>query len=87
MGRWSITTYSVTFIRKTIKIVVDPPPPPIMAKADTGATTHYLALDDAHVLVNIQPTKMGCRVILPDNITMDPQQVGHLPLALPPDAT
>ena len=30
---------------------------------------------------------MGPRVRLPENRTMDPEQTGHLPLALPPAAT
>ena len=77
----------INLIRYIIIIVVDPPPPPIMANADTGATDNYLTPYDAHVLVNLQPTNMGPQVRLPDNSIMDPQQVDHLPLALPPLAT
>ena len=36
-----------------MKLVVDPPPPPIIAKADTGETSNYFILEDAHALVNI----------------------------------
>ena len=58
-----------------------------MAKADTRATAHYLTPYDSHALVNLQPTTMGPQVRLPDNSTMDPQQVVHLPLSIPPDVT
>ena len=74
-------------IRKTIKLVVDPPPPYIIAKSDTGATSHYFNPEDAHALFNIQLTNTGPRVRLPDKITMVPQLVGRLPLAPPPAAT
>ena len=77
----------INLIRKTIKLVVNPPPPPIIFKYNTGATVHYLTPEDYHALVNIEPTKMGPRVEMPDNIMMYPQLVGHLHLALPPAAT
>ena len=72
----------INIIQKTIKLVVDPPPPPIIAKADTGATAYYFTQVDAHVLVNLQPTNTGSRIQLPDNRTVVPQLFGHLPLAL-----
>ena len=46
-------------IQKTIKLVVDPPPPSIIAKADTGGTSNYFTPVDAHALVNLQPTNTG----------------------------
>ena len=58
-----------------------------MVKADTRATAHYLTQSDVHALVIIWPTNMDTWVILPENVTMDPEQVGHLPLALPPYTT
>ena len=39
------------------------------------------------MLVDDQPTNMVSLVRLPDNITMGPEQLGHLPLAIPPAAT
>ena len=69
------------------KFFVDPPPEPILTKAETGATTNYFNQDYSHELFNVQPTNMGTRVRLPDNRTMDPEQVGHLTLPLPPSAT
>ena len=77
----------INLIWKTIKTVVDPPPPPIMITADTGATPHYSTLSNLHALVNLQPANMIPRVTLPDNSTTYPQQIGHLTLELPPDAT
>ena len=40
--------------------------------------------DYAHALVNVHHTRMGTQVLLPDNSTMDPEQVFHLPLSLLP---
>ena len=77
----------INLIWKTIKIVVDPLPPLVVAKSDTGVTAHYFTLSDAHALVNIQPTNIGPIVRLPDNSTMDPQLVRHFTLDLPPAAT
>ena len=56
-------------------------------KADTGATAHYFTQSGVHAFVDVEPTKMGLRFRLPDNITMNPEQVGHLPLTFPPDTT
>ena len=80
------TYHKINLIQQTNNFFVDPPPQ-IFANSDTGATAHYFAQADAHALVDVQPTKMGPRVRLPDNSTMDPEQVGHLPLALPPAVT
>ena len=77
----------INLIPKNIKLVVDPPLSPIMANEGIGATSHYFTPEDSHALVNIQPTNIGLRVRLPDNSTMNPHLVGHLPLALPPTAT
>ena len=57
-----------------------------MSKADTIATAHYLTSADYHALVNIQPINMVTQVRLSDNITIDPQQVVHSPLSIPPAA-
>ena len=81
------TYHKINILQQTNKIVVDPPPQPILAKEDTGATAHYFTQADARALVNFHPTKMGPRVILPDNITMDPEQGGPLKLALPRSTT
>ena len=73
-------------IRKTITVVVEPPLPPIMAKENIGAISHYFTPEDAHALVNLKSTNIGTQVRLTDNSAMEPQQVGHLHLALPPAA-
>ena len=72
----------INIIWKTIKFFVDPPPPPIVAKAYTRSTTHFFTPAYSHSLVNIQPTIMVPRVRIFYNSTLDPQQVGHLSLAL-----
>ena len=77
----------MNIIRKTIKLVVDPPPPLIIAKDNTGAASKYITPADTHETVNIQPTNIGPRVRLLDNSTMEPQLVRHLTLALQPAAT
>ena len=58
-----------------------------MAKIDTGAIAHYFIQADAHALVNIQTTNMGTQIRLPGNSTMDPEQLGHLPLLPLPDTS
>ena len=63
----------INIIRKTIKLVVDPPTPPIIAKADTGSTAHYFTPEDAHEIFNLQPTNTVLYIWLPDNSMMDPQ--------------
>ena len=78
--------HQINFLQQTNKIVADPTPQ-IIVKVDNGATAHYFTQADAHALVDVQPKKMGPRVRLPDNITMDPEQVGPLPLTLPPSET
>ena len=56
-------------------------------KADTGEKAHYFTQSDAYAWVDVQPKNLGHRVSLPENSTMDSEQLGHLPLALPPSAT
>ena len=80
------TYHNINILQQTSNFFVDPPTK-IIAKEDTGATAHYFTQADVYTLVDVQPTKMDPRVRLPENITMDPDKVGHLPLALPPDAT
>ena len=80
------TDHKINILQQTNKIVVNPQPQ-IITKADTRETTHFFTQDDAHALVGVPPTKMGTRVILTDNSTMELEQVVHLPLALPPAAT
>ena len=46
----------INLIRKTINLVVDPSPPPIIANSNTGSTEHYFTLADSHVIVNLQQT-------------------------------
>ena len=48
----------INLIRKTIKLVLDTPPTPIIDKSDTEATEHYFT-PDSNALVNIQPNKIG----------------------------
>ena len=54
------------------KFFVDPPPEPFLTKAETGATTNYFNQDYYHELFNFQPTNMGTRVRITENIKMDP---------------
>ena len=70
------TDHKINIFHKTKKIVIDPPSQ-IIAKAVTRATAHCFTQSDARALVDVQPTNMGPQVILTDNITMDPEQVGH----------
>ena len=78
--------YRSNILQQTKQIVVDPPPQ-ITPKAATGATAQYFNQAYAHELVDVQPPPKGPQVIQPENITMDPEQLGHLQLALPPSAT
>ena len=74
-------------IRKTIKLVVDPPPPSVVAKSNTGGTEHYFSPADYHALVNFQQTNNGPLVRLSGNRMIYPQLVGHPPLDIPPTVT
>ena len=80
------TDHKINLLWQTNKIVVDPPPQNI-EKTDTRLTAHYFTQADVHALVDVQPKNIGPQVRLPDNSTVDPEQVGHLPLVLPPAAT
>ena len=63
----------------------------VLAKADSGASQHYLCPKDAKVLTNLHSTFPGPIVHLPDNSTIQATHKGGLPLkhgtALPPAAT
>ena len=58
-----------------------------MANTDAGATAHQFSQAYDHALVNVHHTTMGPQVLLPENSTMDPEQICHLPLSLLPPAT
>ena len=73
--------HKINLLHQTNRIVVDPPPQ-IIAKACTGATAHHFTQADSQTLVEVQQQKMGPQVILPDNSTIDPEQVDHLTLTL-----
>ena len=77
----------INLIRKTIKLVVDPPPPPNIVKYNTGVTSHYFSTAYDNSLFNLQPTNTLPCVQLSDNRTMYPQLVVPITLALTPDAT
>ena len=49
-------------IRQSIKLVVHPPPPTFIDKANTGTTIHYFTIADSHALVILQPNNIGTRV-------------------------
>jgi hypothetical protein len=46
-----------------------PPPTTIIAKADSGASSHYFMAQDQHVLANLNPTPLGPLVTLPPDGT------------------
>lgn len=50
-----------------------------MAKADSGASRHYIRTQDTPVLNNVQPTSNGPLVNLPNNSTIKAEHIGHLP--------
>ena len=74
-------------IRKTIKLVVDPPPPHTIVKYNTEATSHYFTPAYAFELFNLQPNSNLPCFQLYYNSTIYPQLVGPITLALTPDAT
>ena len=80
------THHNINLLQQTNNFSVDPPPQ-IIAKLDTKITAHYFTQADAHVLVYFKPTNICPLVRLPENSTMEPEQVVHLPLELPPAAT
>ena len=60
--------------------VIPPKPPTIVLKADTGASKNYIKPSDMHILSNIENTKHGPQVNLPDGSTMNTVGKGVLPL-------
>ena len=58
-----------------------------MSKEDTIEKMHYFTQADAHELVSVHPTNMRPQIRQIENSTTYPQQVGHLPLSIPPAAT
>ena len=48
------TDHKINILQHTKQMFVDQPTQPILTKADTRATAHYLTQDDAHVLFNFQ---------------------------------
>ena len=74
-------------IRKTIKLVVDPPPPHTIVKYNTEATSHYFTPAYAFELFNIQPNSNLTCFQLHYNSTIYPQLVGPIIFSLTPDAT
>ena len=77
----------INLIRKTIKLVVDPPPPPNIVKYNTGATSHYFTPAYDFELFNLQPNNNLSCFQVNYNSTIYPQLVGPITLALTPDAT
>jgi hypothetical protein len=57
-----------------------PQKPAIIAKSDSGASSHYLMTKDQQVLTNLQPTPFGPRVTLPDSTNIQASHSGQLPL-------
>ena len=72
----------INLIWKAFKLVVDPLPPPIIAKYNIRALAHYSNSADSHEILNLQPTNIVTWVRLNDNITIYPQLVGHIFLSL-----
>jgi hypothetical protein len=59
----------------------DPPKPnTIFAKADSGASSHYLMPQDQASLMNLRPTPFGPTVMLPDSTNIQATHSGQLPL-------
>ena len=52
----------------------------VIAKADSGATSHYWRKTDAHTLLDVQATSHGATIQLPDSSTISATAVGRLPL-------
>ena len=52
----------------------------VIAKGDSGATSHYFQLQDAEVLTNVTNTS-GSPVRQPDDINLSPTGIGVVPLS------
>ena len=52
----------------------------VIAKAYSGATSHYWRKTDAHTLQDVKTTFHGATVQLPDSSTISATAVGRLPL-------
>ena len=53
----------------------------LIAKADSGASNHYLRTANQQVLQNLRPTPYGPTVMLPDSRSIQATHKGILPLS------
>ena len=60
--------------------VARPHPNPIILKADTGASSHYIRTKDTHILTKVIPTTNAVSVHLPNNATLNSTKEGQLPI-------
>jgi hypothetical protein len=80
---WQIgSAHNLNFKLKTKVSNNAPPNPPtkIIAKTDSGASSHYFKVNDISALTNVCTTPFGPHVMLPDSTTIQATQSGQLPL-------
>ena len=77
----NITTPKSSLVSSTNSVV--PPKSKevsVVAKADSGASRHYIKEQDAKVLHNVKLDSNGPTVLLPNNASITSTKKGHLPL-------
>ena len=67
-----------TMFVKTLT-VIPPTQNPVILKADTGASTHYIKQNEKHILAHRKYLENGPNVDLPNRSTMNTVDTGILP--------
>ena len=78
---------SIVVPQKSYREALILPKKPIILKADTGATGHYIKPSDMTILNNLLPTTTGPAVRLPNNEIMQAKLKGNLPLPTLPSTS
>ena len=78
---------SIVVPQKSYREALILPKKPIILKADTGATGHYIKPSDMTILHNLLPTTTGPAVRLPNNEIMQAKLKGNLPLPTLPSTS
>ena len=88
-SEWTLVTNKSNKIQKNPNFTLTPPHrTTVIAKGNSSATNHYLALRDTMVLDDVRDDTNGPNVILPDTSTLTATKKGRLPIPnLSPQAT
>ena len=87
VGSESAPSVAKVLTPKLTKVRRNSPTSPVFANADTGSTGNFIALSDAHAILDVQPTSHPVRAMLPDGSIAVSTHSGQLNLpSLPAEA-